>query len=117
MLKEKKPLGCLYLNAGLWRAFAPAIGGGSLSKAREYFEVAAKIGPSDYEKFFGFVYMAQIDFKKGDDDEVEKDLRAADALLPGNAYIPFVRLVNRAGCDIFDYASDRDKVLKKIAEL
>ena len=41
-------------------------------------------------------------------------MRAADALLPQNVYTNFVRRVNKAGADIFEYADDKDKVLKKL---
>ncbi|MBO7123603.1 MAG: hypothetical protein J6V90_10030 [Treponema sp.] len=114
MIKNGLQSGCLHLNAGLWYAFAPAFGGGSDSKAAEYFKKAAQIGPTDYEKFFGFVYLSQIDWKKGDSAAWQKDLQAADALLPQNVYTNFVRRVNKAGADVFEYADDKDKVLKKL---
>lgn len=114
MIKSGFQSGCLYLNAGLWYAFAPAFGGGSDAKAAEYFAMAALIGPTDCEKFFGFVYLSQIDWKKGDAAAYEKNLQAADALLDGNVYTNFVRRVNRAGADIFEYADDKDKVVKKL---
>ena len=106
--------GLLYLDAGLWRAFAPAIAGGNEAKALEYFEKATKIGPSDYEKFFGFVYLSQMDFKRGDLNSCLARLDQADALLPGNVYIPFVRRLNKAGSDIFEYANDKEKAMAKI---
>lgn len=114
MIKRGFQSGCLYLNAGLWYAFAPAFGGGSDSKAAEYFKKASQIGPTDYEKFFGFVYLSQIDWKKGDAAAWQKDLQDADSVLPANVYTNFVRRVNKAGADIFEYADDKDKVLKKI---
>lgn len=114
MIKQGFQSGCLHLNAGLWYAFAPAFGGGSDAKAAECFAKAAKIGPTDYEKFFGFVYLSQIDWKKGDAAAWEKNLRAADALLAQNVYTNFVRRVNKAGADIFEYANDKGKVVKKL---
>ena len=117
MTKQNFPSGDLYLNAGLWYAFAPAFGGGSDAKAAEYFANAARIGPTDYEKFFGYVFLSQIDWKKGDAASWEKNLQAADALLPGNVYTDFVRRVNKAGADIFEYADDKGKVVKKLERL
>lgn len=114
MIKQGFQSGFLHLNAGLWYAFAPAFGGGSDAKAAECFAKAAKIGPTDYEKFFGFVYLSQIDWKKGDAAAWEKNLRAADSLLPQNVYTNFVRRVNKAGADIFEYANDKGKVVKKL---
>ena len=90
MKKSGFQSGYLYLNAGLWYAFAPAFGGGSDAKAAEYFAKAARVGPSDYEKFFGFVFLSQMDWKKGDAAAWEKDLQGADALLPQNVYTNFV---------------------------
>ena len=114
MIRRNFQSGFLNINAGLWYAFAPAFGGGSDAKAAECFAKAAKIGPTDYEKFFGFVYLSQIDWKKGDAAAWEKNLRAADALLAQNVYTNFVRRVNKAGADIFEYADDKGKVLKKM---
>ncbi len=114
MIKRGFQSGFLNINAGLWYAFAPAFGGGSDSKAAEYFEKAARIGPTDYEKFFGFVYLSQMDWKRGDAAAWEKRLQAADALLDGNVYTDFVRRVNKAGADIFEYADDKDRVVKKL---
>lgn len=114
MIKQGFQSGCLYINAGLWYAFAPAFGGGSDSKAAEYFKKAAEIGPTDFEKFFGLVYLSQIDWKKGNAAAWKKDLQDADVVLPANVYTDFVRRVNKAGADIFEYADDKDKVLKKL---
>ena len=114
MIRRDFQSGFLNINAGLWYAFAPSFGGGSDAKAAECFSKAAKIGPTDYEKFFGFVYLSQIDWKRGDAAAWEKNLRAADALLAQNVYTNFVRRVNKAGADIFEYADDKGKVLKKM---
>ena len=114
MIKQGFQSGFLNINVGLWYAFAPAFGGGSDAKAAECFAKAAKIGPTDYEKFFGFVYLSQIDWKKGDVAAWEKNLRAADALLAQNVYTNFVRRVNKAGADIFEYANDKGNVDKKL---
>lgn len=114
LLAQKPCCGCLYLNVGLWNAFAPAIAGGSDSKALERFEIAARMGPSGYEKFWGFVYVSQMQFKLGDKDASEKTLQEADKILPGNFYTPFVRAMNQAGYNVFEYAADKDKVLAKV---
>ena len=42
---------------------------------------------------------------------------APDALLPENVYTDFVRRVNKAGADIFEYADDKGKVVKKLEKL
>lgn len=110
LIDAKCDKGLLYLNAGLWHAFAPAIGGGRDSKAKEYFLTAAKIGPSGFEKFFGYVYLSQMEFRRGGFDAALPFLAEADKISPGNVYTEFVRRMNRAGCDIFEYANDREGV-------
>ncbi|MBO4546883.1 MAG: hypothetical protein J5700_04815, partial [Treponema sp.] len=114
LIAAKCDKGLLYINAGLWYAFAPAIGGGSDSKAKDYFSFAAQNGPSDYEKFFGWAYLSQMEFKRGNLDACLKLLDRADAISPSNIYTDFVRRVNKAGCDIFEYADDKDKVMSKV---
>lgn len=114
MVAAKCQKGILYINAGLWYAFAPAIGGGSVKKAKDLLSVAAKIGPSGYEKFLGFVYLSQCDFILGDKASCEKHLREAENILPGNAYTSFVRRLNEAGIDAFKYADDKDAAVAKM---
>lgn len=106
--------GFLYISAGLWYSFAPAIGGGSDAKAKEYFAKAAKIGPSNYEKFFGLVYLSQVEFSQNDKASCERHLQEANMILPDNAYVPFVRSLNKAGCDALEYADDKEKVMSKV---
>lgn len=114
MISKGLDSGCLYINAGLWYAFAPAIGGGSDAKAAEYFKKAAQIGATDYEKFFGLAYLSQIDWKKKDAAAWQKHLQEADAVLPENVYTPFVRRLNEAGIDAFEYADDKDSAVAKM---
>lgn len=114
MLASGCKKGLLYLHTGLWYAFAPAIGGGSDDKAKKYFGVAPHIGPTDYEKFFGYVYLSQIEFKMGDSGSCKAHLDEADKILPANVYTNFVRYLNRAGCTSFDYATDREGVDVKV---
>ncbi len=114
MLSAGCKKGLLYLHTGLWYAFAPAIGGGSDDKAKKYFGVAPHIGPTDYERFFGYVYLSQIEFKMGDSGSCKERLEEADKILPGNVYTNFVRRLNAAGCTSFDYATDREDVDAKV---
>lgn len=114
MLSSGCKKGLLYLHTGLWYAFAPAIGGGSDAKAERYFGVAPHIGPTDYEKFFGYVYLSQIKFRSGDSAACQECLAEADKILPANINTNFVRYLNKAGCTTFDYATDREDVDEKV---
>ncbi len=114
MLASGCKKGLLYLHTGLWYAFAPAIGGGSNDKAKRYFAVAPHLGPSDYEKFFGYVFLSQIELKMGDKASCQAHLAEADKISPNNIYTNFVRYLNKAGCTSFDYATDRDDVEEKV---
>ena len=114
MIAAKCQKGLLYLNAGLWYAFAPAIGGGSDKKAKDLFAIAVNLGPSDYEKFLGYVYLAQTEFILGDKASCEKHMQEAEKILPDNAYTPFVRRLNGAGLDAFEYADDKDDTIAKM---
>lgn len=114
MLSSGCKKGLLYLHTGLWYAFAPSIAGGSADKAKKYFAVAPHIGPTDYEKFFGYVYLSQIEFKMGDSAACQEHLAAADKISPANEYTNFVRYLNKAGCSSLDYATDRDDVEAKL---
>jgi len=114
MLSSGCKKGLLYLHTGLWYAFAPSIAGGSDAKAKRYFAVAPHIGPTDYEKFLGCIFLSQIEFKMGDASSCQAHLAEADKISPNNAYTSFVRYLNKAGCDSLDYATDRDDVEEKV---
>ena len=114
MLSSGCKKGLLYLHTGLWYAFAPSIAGGSDDKAKKYFGVAPHIGPTDYEKFFGYVYLSQIEFKMGDKAACQAHLAEADKISPANEYTNFVRYLNKAGCTSFEYANDKDDVEAKV---
>ena len=114
MLSSGCKKGLLYLHTGLWYAFAPSIAGGSDDKAKKYFGVAPHIGPTDYEKFFGYVYLSQIEFKMGDKAACQAHLAEADKISPSNEYTNFVRYLNKAGCASFEYANDKDDVEAKV---
>ena len=114
MLSSGCKKGLLYLHTGLWYSFAPSIAGGSDAKAKKYFAVATHIGPTDYEKFFGYVFLSQAEFKMGDNASCQAHLAEADKISPSNAYTDFVRYLNKAGCDSFEYANDKDDTMAKV---
>lgn len=110
MLENGCEKGLLYINLGLWYYFAPAFGGGSKTKAAEYFSKATQTGRSDFERFFGFVYLSQVEFFSGKKNECETSLNAAEKILPGNSFTEFVRHVNVAGFSYIEYTDKRAKI-------
>ncbi len=116
MIQNGPESGLLYINAGLWYYFAPAIGGGSNAKAISFFRKAAEVAGSPYEKYFALVYLSQSEFDKNDSASCEKHLAEAEEVFPGSYYIETVRYMNKAGCSVLDYANNRKKVDGKVAK-
>jgi hypothetical protein len=102
------------INAALWYYFAPAIGGGSMTKAREYFSRASECASNNYEKFYAYVYYSQFLYEKNEMELCEKYLSMAEELLPDNRWTPFIRKMNAKSYSVLDYSNNRDKIEKKI---
>lgn len=103
-----------YFNAALWYHFAPAIGGGSESKAEKYFAEALKKANTDYEKFFANFYFSQFEFDRGEKASFEKYFSAAEEILPECGFLEFTRRLNRAGFSYFEYTKNREKVERSL---
>lgn len=114
-LIEKKSANCTtYFNAALWYHFAPAIGGGSESKAEKYFAEALKTASTNYEKFFANFYFSQFEFDCGEKASFEKYFSAAENILPKSGFLEFTRKLNNAGFSYLEYTKNRDKVEKSL---
>ena len=50
----------------------------------------------------------------GDNASCQAHLAEADKISPSNAYTDFVRYLNKAGCDSFEYANDKDDTMAKV---
>ncbi len=112
---EKKSANCVaYFNAALWYHFAPAIGGGSDSKAEKYFAEALKTASTDYEKFFANFYFSQFEFDRGETALFEKYFSAAENILGESGFLEFTRKLNKAGFSYLEYTKNREKVEKSL---
>lgn len=104
------------INAALWYYFAPPIGGGSMTKARDYFSRASECAANNYEKFYAYVYYSQFLYENNDAEGCEKYLKMAEELSPSNRWTPFIRKMNKKSYSVLDYSNNRDKIEKKIAD-
>ncbi|MBQ8013178.1 MAG: hypothetical protein IJ257_02105 [Treponema sp.] len=104
--------------SGFWYYYAPGIGGGSKSKARDFFEKSLKYASNDYERFYGNINYSQSLFEYKKKDEAAQYLEEAEKILPDTNYIAFIRKINSLGYSLFDYNmnSTREKLDKKLAE-
>ncbi|MCR5187785.1 MAG: hypothetical protein K6C97_02530 [Treponema sp.] len=114
MMMKYPDFSYLFINSGLWYMFAPAIGGGSDTKAMEYFQHALDTTKSDYEEYYAAIYYSQLLFDKKKNAKSQELLNRADKLLPGKRYIKLINLLNDNGYSVFYYTNNREKVDKKL---
>lgn len=114
---EKNPKMSFALTlSAWWYYYAPAVGGGSTSKAFELFKSAQKNAVSSYDKYYSNINLSQFYFEKKNPELCEKYLSEAEKVLSGTRYVSFIKKINKAGYSIFDYNmnSRREKIDKKI---
>ncbi len=99
-----------------WYYYAPSVGGGSESKAREFFELAQKSAVSDYDKYYSCINLAQFHFEKKNSELCDKYMEEAEKILPETRYVKLLRRINKIGYSLFDYNmnSRREKIDKKL---
>ena len=114
VVKENPKISFALINSALWYYFAPAIGGGSKSIAKDEFKNAVEYAQCDYERFYSRVFLSQIYYDEGKKDECKTLLDECDKILSGNVYIPFIRMLNNAGYSLLYYTTNREKVDKKL---
>lgn len=114
LVESGSPSCIAHINAALWYDFAPAIGGGSESKARKYFAAALQKAQTDYEKFFANLYFSQFEFDKGNKEKYQAYLEAAEKILPQSGYVAFVKKLNNAGYSYLEYTKNRGKVERAV---
>ena len=102
------------INRALWYYFAPAIGGGSKTIAKEDFEKAVECAASDYERFYSRIYLSQVYYDEGNTSDCKKLLDECDKILPSNVYTPFIRFLNDNKYSLLFYTNNREKVEKKL---
>ncbi len=113
---EKNPTMSFALTlSGWWYYYAPAVGGGSDSKALGFFKAAQENAVSDYDKYYTNINLAQFYFEKNKKELCEKYMAQAEEVLQGTRYISFLRNINTLGYSLFDYNmnSRREKIDRK----
>lgn len=101
--------------SGWWYYYAPAVGGGSDSKALGFFTAAQENAVSDYDKYYTNINLAQFYFEKNKKELCEKYMAQAENVLQGTRYVSFLREINTLGYSLFDYNmnSRREKIDRK----
>ncbi|MCR4632147.1 MAG: hypothetical protein K5786_11010 [Treponema sp.] len=114
VIKDNPQLAFGFINAALWYYFAPAIGGGSKSLAKSYFEHALECSDCDYEAFYSRIYLSQVYFDEGNKDSAKKLIDECEKILPGTKYVSFIRYLNQNDFSLMYYTNNRDKVEKNL---
>jgi len=103
-----------FLNRALWYYFAPGIGGGSKTTARNDFKQAVENSVCDYEKYYSRIFYSQICFEEGDVEKCTTLLKECDSLMPNTNYTDFIRKLNANNYNLLYYTNNREKVEKKL---
>ena len=114
VVNENPQMSFALINSALWYYFAPAIGGGSKSVAKNQFSKAVEYAQCDYERFYSRVYLSQIYYDENKKEECKTLLDECDKILEGNIYSPFIRMLNDQGYSLLYYTTNREKVDKKL---
>ena len=119
-LNEDPAMSYALTNIAQWYYFAPSIGGGSKTKAGEYFERAVRDARTDAETYFAKIFLSQFLFDdKTQKAESSKLLDEADSLQKGGSYIAWIKKVNKAGYSLLEYNAKKmtpDNIEKKLAK-
>ncbi|EPF27022.1 hypothetical protein HMPREF1221_00603 [Treponema socranskii subsp. paredis ATCC 35535] len=119
-LNEDPAMSYALTNIAQWYYFAPSIGGGSKTKAGEYFERAVRDARTDAETYFAKIFLSQFLFDdKTQKAESAKLLDEADSLQKGGSYIAWIKKVNKAGYSLLEYNAKKmtpDNIEKKLAK-
>lgn len=115
-LKQDPNMNYGLINAGQWFFQAPAIGGGSKIKAKNYFEHALEVARNKAEKYYASIMLSQFRFDEGNVKKCDELLNQAENLVPGSKTLTKVRNVNSVGSTWFYYVVHREEINKKIAK-
>lgn len=105
----------ILINLGTWYYFAPAIGGGSKSKAKSYFEKALANARTKSEIFSAKVYLGQIYYEEGNKEKCNAYMNDIASYSNDSYYIKKLKKLNEAGYSYFDYIENKEKLDKKLA--
>lgn len=113
-LEQTPDMAFAQMGLALWFYYAPAISGGSVSKAMSYYEQAVSNARNDMELFTAEYYRSQCLFQKGKMDDYKASMNVLKSLLPENRKVALLERLNNAGYTIFDYQDNREKIEKKL---
>lgn len=102
------------MNAGQWFFQAPAIGGGSKTKARSYFEAAVTNAKTPAEVYYSNAFLSQSRFDEDRKDEAAALLKKAEEVIKGGFLVDKMKKVNELGYHYFYYIMHRKEIDKKI---
>lgn len=127
-LQEKKDYAVVVKNnpqmsfaltlSGWWYYYAPAVGGGSVSKAGEFFAKAQEYALSSYDKYYCNINLAQFYFEQKDSAKCDFYMAEAEKILPDTRYCKLLKAMNKIGYSLFDYNmnSRREKIDRKLMQ-
>ncbi len=127
-LQEKKDYAVVVKNnpqmsfaltlSGWWYYYAPGVGGGSVSKAGEFFTKAQNYALSNYDKYYCSINLAQFYFEQKDSAKCDFYMAEAEKILPDTRYCKLLKAMNKIGYSLFDYNmnSRREKIDKKLMQ-
>lgn len=118
-LVEKFPkMSIALLFTGHWYYNAPPIGGGSRSKARKLYVRAVENASNDYERYFANIYLSQSTLAQEgvgmDNETYRKSIAAAEAAIPRTFYIEFIKKLNEAGVNLYEYALNPERIKERV---
>jgi hypothetical protein len=125
-LQEKKDYAVVVKNnpempfaltlSGWWYYYAPGVGGGSVSKAGDFFKDAQKYAETAYDRYYCNINLAQFYFEQKDQQKCDFYMAEAEKILPGTRYCSLLKSMNRIGYSLFDYNmnSRREKIDRKL---
>lgn len=104
--------------SGWWYYYAPAVGGGSVSKAGEFFKEAQQCALSAYDRYYANINLAQFYFEQKDKEKCRLYMEEAEKVLPNTRYTALIKRINSLGYSLFDYNmnSRREKIDRKLLE-
>ena len=101
-----------YLNLCLaqWYYMAPGISGGSVKKARSYFETALSKASTKGERYYANIFLSQFLFEQKEKDKAASLLSAAQAEYPQSRYVRLIQEQNANGVSLFKYNRQRSQL-------
>lgn len=115
-LEQDATMSYCLTNAGQWYYQAPAIGGGSKSKAKTYLQQALDNAKTQAEVYYASIFLSQVKYSQNDKDGCAELLDKASKIAPNSKMIQKMRDVNKIGEDYFYYVVHREEVEKKLSK-